>query len=65
VRQSVKALYAAYRPLQGNGDSGKRTVEVEVEAIKPEDLAPIVRKEGEENSSAFWACSPAGRGNVR
>jgi hypothetical protein len=64
VRQSVKALYAAYRPLQGNGNGeGQRTVDVTPSPVeKPEDPAPIVRKEGDEKSSAFWALFASGTG---
>jgi hypothetical protein len=67
VRQSVKALYAAYRPNQGNGNGeGQRTVDVTPSPVKrPEDLAPIVRKEGDEKSSAFWANFVSGTGERR
>jgi hypothetical protein len=33
---------------------GQRTVDVQAEPVKKPDLTPIVRKEGDENSSAFW-----------
>jgi hypothetical protein len=57
ARAKVREMFAAYRPTlgNGNGDSGKRTVDVEVlPSVKPEDLTPISRKEGEENSATFW-----------
>src|SRR5262245_30449181 len=38
----------------GNGDSSKRTVDVRVEPVGASGMPPIERKEGEENSPAFW-----------
>ena len=53
VRESVKSMYAAYRPgAGGNGNGqGQSTVDVRAEPVAKLDLTPIVRKEGEENSS--------------
>jgi len=56
-RAKVREMYANYQPAlggNGNGEGGKRAVDVEAEPVKPEDLAPIERKEGDEKSSAFW-----------
>jgi hypothetical protein len=57
VRQKIKEMYAAYRPALGNGNGdvrGKDVAVVVLPSVKTEELAPIVRKEGDENSSAFW-----------
>jgi hypothetical protein len=63
VREKVREMMATYRAGLGNGDGhGERTVDVEAEAVKPEELAPIVRKEGDQNSSAFWALFAGGTG---
>jgi len=62
VRRGVAEMFEKYRPGLGNGD-GERTVDVEAEPIKkPEDLTPIIRKEGDQNSSAFWALFAGGTG---
>jgi hypothetical protein len=57
IREEIARRVAAYRPGCGNGNgSGAHTVDIQAEPVeKPhEELAPIVRKEGDENSSAFW-----------
>jgi hypothetical protein len=57
VREKVGRMVAAYRPgaLSGNGNgSGPRTVDIPPSPVEKEALPPIVRKEGDENSSAFW-----------
>jgi hypothetical protein len=54
IREKVRAMMAAYRPTlpgNGNGEGGKRTVEVEAESV--EDLRPINSKEGSERPE-FW-----------
>src|SRR5262249_40421354 len=62
VRQSVRELFAKYKPaLRGNGNGeGQRTVDVQAElANKPEDLAPITTKE---DKPEFWFQFASGSG---
>jgi hypothetical protein len=62
VRASVREMFAAYRPgAVGNGN-GHRTVDIQAEPVEKEALPPIVRKEGDENSSTFWANFVSGTG---
>jgi hypothetical protein len=53
IRQSVREMFANYKSAQLGNGNGERTVDVEAQPVEPE--APIKRKEGEEQSSAFWA----------
>jgi hypothetical protein len=64
VRQKVRQMMATYRAGLGNSNGeGRRTVGVEVEPVKkPEELAPIVRRAGDENSSVFWSQFAGGTG---
>jgi hypothetical protein len=43
----------------GNGDSGKRTVDMEAETVKPEDLTPITSKA---DKPEFWFAFASGSG---
>jgi hypothetical protein len=56
VRRKVREMMATYRPGLGNGNGdGQRPMDIQAEPVKtPEDLAPIVRKAGDEHSAAFW-----------
>jgi hypothetical protein len=63
VRQKVREMMANYRPGvlgNGNGDSGKRTVDVQAEPVeKPEELPPITVKE---DKPEFWFQFASGSG---
>jgi hypothetical protein len=66
VRRKVREMMATYRAGLGNGNGeGQHTHDVQAEPVKAEELSPIVRKEGDENSSAFWANFVSGTGERR
>jgi hypothetical protein len=68
AREKVRRMFEEYQQRRGNdngnGDGGKRTVEVAAEPVKkPEEPAPaIVRKAGAKNSAVFWNLFASGDG---
>jgi hypothetical protein len=66
IREKVKAMFNAYKPALDAGGNGEkqRSIDVQAEPVKAEALAPISRKDGEENSSVFWNQFASGTGDV-
>ena len=61
AREKVRKMFAAHRPGGlGNGDGQrKRTIDVQAEPVKPDDLAPITSKE---DKPEFWFQFVSGSG---
>jgi hypothetical protein len=54
IRAKISDMFAAYRPGAVANGNGHRSRDIQAEPVEKEALPSIVRKAGDENSSAFW-----------